>query len=125
MYNENEIELTAEEQAQLSALPREMPVGDLLEERIVRALRSNGQLGSMPATKRSPFRVALRIAAAIALFAGGVATGRYLIDGDTTRSASTTTPQNQVIQPQTTQPGLQAPPAGKVETIVAEREMWL
>jgi hypothetical protein len=121
MYNEDEVELTAEERSLLAALPREMAPGDLLEARVVKALKSEGHFGTV-APRRSPgLWTALRIAAAIALFAGGVATGRYLIVPDAPRSAAVPESVNRTndsVQPQ------RAAPA-KGEIVVAEREIWM
>jgi hypothetical protein len=80
MYD-NENELTAAERAAFDSLPRERVPGDLLEERVVGELRRRGLLGSS-GHRRLRFGNALRIAAAIALFAGGVATGRFLLAPD-------------------------------------------
>lgn len=123
MYNENEIELTDSERALLMNLPREMAPDDLLEERTVRALRDSGHFGSARRRPPSALSLVLRIAAAIALFAGGVATGRYLIQGESRESASTASPQ-QVTRPQTAAPQKISRPSGQ-ETVVAEREMWM
>ena len=124
MFNENEIDLTNDERIALAGLSREAPVGDLLEERTVRALRAAGHFGSMPG-KSSSLSLVLRIAAAIALFAGGVATGRYLIAGETPERASTASPQSTITEPTTTAPRIESHPASGRETIVAEREMWM
>jgi hypothetical protein len=123
MYNEDEIELNETERNALASLSRELTPGDLLEEKTVRALRDAGHFGS--AARRPPSRLSLvlRIAAALALFAGGVATGRYLIAGETQQSASTASPQ---IQPQTKAVPAAAPQRQSApETVVAEREMWM
>ena len=126
MYND-EIELTRDEIAALSALPREMQPSDLLEERVVRALRSEGHLGAVSGPKRNRgVWVALRIAAALALFAGGVATGHYLLGSDTQQSASVQAPATIVKDRDTTGPAPETRTVNrKNETIVAEREMWL
>ena len=120
MYNENEIELNDSERNALASLSRDMTPGDLLEERTVRALRDAGHFGS--AARRPPSRLSLvlRIAAALALFAGGVATGRYLIAGETQESASTASPQAKAATRTAATPRQSAP-----ETVVAEREMWM
>jgi hypothetical protein len=123
MYSENEIELTAEERALLGALPRTKQPSDLLEERVVGALRREGHLGSAPPRRRTSALVdVLRIAAAIALFAGGVATGRYLMAGDAPQSASAQQQQD-VAPPQNTRQVESSPANG--ETVVAEREIWM
>jgi hypothetical protein len=121
MYSEDEVELTAEERSMLAALPREMAPGDLLEARVVKALKSEGQFGAVSQRSGRGLWTALRIAAAVALFAGGVATGRYLIMPDTPRSAAVPEPANRTndsVQPQ------RATPA-QGETVVAEREIWM
>src|SRR5687768_2084211 len=126
MYNDDN-ELTRDEIAELSTLPREMQPSDLLEERVVRALRNDGHFGSAPRIRQSRgFGIALRIAAAIALFAGGVATGRYLLATDAPQSASATAPATIVRDRDTTVPNPETRTVNRnKETIVAEREMWL
>jgi hypothetical protein len=124
MFNENEIDLTEEERIALSGLSREMQVGDLLEQRTVIALRDAGHFGSKP-KKSSSLPMVLRIAAAIALFAGGVATGRYLVAGETRERASTESPQSTITEPKTAAPRIESRPASGRETVVAEREMWM
>ncbi len=123
MYNDNEFELTQDERAQLASLPREMPPGDLLEGKVIRALRREGYLGTAYRESRS-IGTAWKIAAALALFAGGVATGRYLLASDTPASASISAPSplNRDVQDSTPRAGKRSVPS---ETIVAEREMWL
>jgi hypothetical protein len=74
-------ELTPAEQAAFAALPREREPGRLLEERTVRSLRESGVLrGSAagPRRVRFPAWMSGAIAAGIALFLGGLATGQYL-----------------------------------------------
>lgn len=90
MYD-NENELTTAERAAFDSLPRERPPSDLLEERVVSELRNRGMLSG--ATRRGGrFGMAWRIAAAVALFAGGVATGRFILapeqSGSTARADS-------------------------------------
>ena len=70
MYSENEIELTAAETALLRGLSRELPPSDMLEERVVRALRKEGHLGSRSRPRNQRLMDVLKIAAAVALFAG-------------------------------------------------------
>jgi hypothetical protein len=62
--------LTPDERAALDALPREQAPGRLLEQRVVRALRDRGLL------RRA--RPAPAWLAAVALFAGGFATGQWI-----------------------------------------------
>jgi hypothetical protein len=83
-------ELTPEERAMFDALPREREPGRLLEERTVRALREHGLIRTgtaAPAVAEAPSRRAIRfpaawisgaMAAGIALFLGGLATGQYV-----------------------------------------------
>src|SRR5512141_419884 len=78
MFSENH-ELSEQERAAIAALPRELAPSDLLEERVVRALRSEGHLGRPAHPRNRWISPIVRIAAAIALFAGGVATGHYVL----------------------------------------------
>jgi hypothetical protein len=76
-------ELTPEEQAMFAALPRERAPGRLLEERTVRALRERGVIRPSAVDARRGLRfpaawVSGAIAAGVALFMGGLATGQYL-----------------------------------------------
>ena len=114
MYNDDE-ELTAGELEALAELPREMPPGDLLEERVVRALRREGHFSS--ARSRVRLNSAWRIAAAVALFTGGVATGRFLMAPDSPRAAATVSPVELGESTAT-----QVNRGGGVVTV---REMWL
>lgn len=73
-----EIDLTPVERAALEALPRERDPGRLVEERTVKALRARGLLygpGRL-GVRRLPW-LAAGVAAAVALFAGGVAVGQW------------------------------------------------
>ena len=121
MYSEDEVELTAEERSLLAALPREMAPGDLLEARVVRALKSEGHFGAVSRPRSRGLWTALRIAAAVALFAGGVATGRYLMMPDSPRSAAVPQPVNRTNE--SVEPQRATPAQG--ETVVAEREIWM
>jgi len=77
MFNDEELELTDAERASFSALPKERPVSDLLEGRVVNALKSRGILSR----RRSRFTtVALRSAAAVFIFAAGALTERFVVD---------------------------------------------
>lgn len=125
-YND-ENDLTRDEIAALSALPREMQPSDLLEERVVRALRTDGHFGAgIRAKQNRGFTVVLRTAAAIALFAGGVATGRYLLESDSSQRATVASPSTIAGDRDTTIP---VQPTRAVnrnkESVIAEREMWL
>jgi hypothetical protein len=75
-------ELTADERAQLAALPRERDPGRLLEERTVRALRERGLVHAPGKPRRiirfHPGWLTGAVAAGLALFLGGLATGQYL-----------------------------------------------
>ena len=120
MHSDEQIDLTAAEEALLAALPRESVPSDLLEERVVRALRNDGHFGSpRPSRSRGP-AIAVRIAAAAALFAGGVATGRVMMP-DRVQAASVTSPMETKIVPSAST----AIPVKENETVIAVREMWL
>jgi hypothetical protein len=99
-----------------------MAPSDILEERVVRALRKEGYLGDAVRPGNDRLMSVLRIAAAIALFAGGVAAGRYLITPDVPPSASVAQPGRSKI---TDTLPRNSRPAPATETIVAEREMWM
>jgi hypothetical protein len=124
MYSDDQ-ELNASEMAALAALPRELAPGDLLEERVVHALRSEGHLGASRKTGRRWLNTSLRIAAAAALFIGGVATGQYMMTRSAAQSADAAAlirQANELSYPQATQP---ARAVKSNEKVVAEREMWL
>ena len=125
MYNDDEIELTAEERAALASLPREMATSDLLEARVVRTLRESGHFGAARVRGGNAIATAWRTAAAVALFAGGVATGRYILASDLPESASITAPASNGRNARDTTPRTETRPAGQTERVVAEREMWL
>ncbi len=85
----DEIEWTPEERQALDRLAREQDPGELLEERTVATLRTEGLLGarqgtravpapstSYPARRSHPASWAAGVAAALALFFGGVALGQ-------------------------------------------------
>jgi hypothetical protein len=67
--------LTPDERAALDALPREQAPGRLLEQRVVRALRDRGLLRR---ARPAPAWLAAGLAASVALFAGGFATGQWI-----------------------------------------------
>jgi len=75
-------ELTPDEAAMFAALPRERDPGRLLEERTVRALRERGLVHAPGKPRRvirfHPGWLTGAVAAGIALFLGGLATGQYL-----------------------------------------------
>ena len=125
MYSEDQ-ELSAHELAALAALPRELSPGDRLEERVVRALRSEGHFGASGSISQTWMKLSLRIAAAAALFIGGVATGQYLMSRSEAQSADAAAlirQANELSSPATTPPAAQT--AKSNEKVVAEREMWL
>ena len=84
MHDRDDHELTAAERERFEALPREAMPSRLLEERIVSELHARGLLGThhvrRPAwrTMWGPFPIAAAAAAAIALFASGLAVGQWL-----------------------------------------------
>ena len=125
MYNDEKFELTETEAAALAALPREMEPGDLLEARVLRALRKEGHLGGTGLAAGRSASLALKIAAAIALFAGGVATGRFALASQAPASASITAPVTETRNAGKTAPRNNTRPVQNKETVVAEREMWL
>ena len=124
MYNDEPVELTLEERNALASLPREMNPGDLLEAKVVRALRNDGHFG-VAVPRRNTISLAWKIAAGLALFAGGVATGRYILASDKPQSASISAPASQNRDAQTLTPHTETRPVRHNETVVAEREMWL
>ena len=124
MYNDETVELTPEERNALASLPREMNPGDLLEGRVVRALRNEGHFGAA-VPRRNGLSLAWKIAAGLALFAGGVATGRYVLTSDVPQSASISAPASQNRDAQILTPRTEPRPVRHNETVVAEREMWL
>jgi len=91
--HEMDDELTPAERELFAALPRERDPGRLLEERTVRALRERGLVHApAPPAVAADARRRLRfpaawvpgaIAAGIALFLGGLATGQYLGENHT------------------------------------------
>jgi hypothetical protein len=125
MRNDDNLELTTEEASALASLPREMPVGDLLEARVMRALRNEGHFGSASVRTRRGLSVVWKIAAAIALFASGVAAGRYVLVSRTNQSASITAPDSLIQDRTAGVPRNAQRPVPHNETVVAEREMWL
>src|SRR5215218_235212 len=95
-HDEMDNELTPAERELFAALPREREPGRLLEERTVRALRERGLLQATQAPAHDARRrlrfpaawVSGAIAAGIALFLGGLATGQYLGARHTTQVLS-------------------------------------
>ena len=125
MSNDQNFELTREEASALAALPREMEPGDLLETRVLRALRDEGHFGGTQHRASRGVSLAWRIAAAITLFAGGVATGRYALASNAPRSASITAPVTETPSAGKSATRNDTRPVQQKETVVAEREMWL
>ncbi len=121
-YND-ENELTAGELELLATLPREKAPGDLLEERVVRALKKEGYLGAGIVPRRRGFGSAWKVAAAVALFAGGMATGRFVMMPDAPQSAAVAAPSTIMVRDTIPAKGMAVPVKG--EMIVAETELWL
>jgi hypothetical protein len=76
-------ELTPDERELFAALPRERDPGRLLEERTVRALRERGLVHAAGKPPRRVIRfhpgwLTGAVAAGLALFLGGLATGQYM-----------------------------------------------
>lgn len=63
---------------ELARLPRDAEPSDLAEERTVQTLRASGLLGPRARRRPAALRVALQLAAALTLFAGGLALGARL-----------------------------------------------
>lgn len=80
MHDRDEHELTAAEREAFESLPRERMPGRLLEERIVSELHARGLLG-VPQVRRHRWgmlRISAAAAAAVMLFASGLAVGQWL-----------------------------------------------
>lgn len=125
MYSDDNFELTREELAALASLPREMEPGDLLETKVMRALRSEGHFGGVSQQPRRGISLVWKIAAAITLFAGGVATGRYVLASKAPASASITAPVTGTRDAASGAVRDDTRPVPQKETVVAVREMWL
>jgi hypothetical protein len=100
MFNDEELELTDAERASFAALPKERPISDLLEGRVVNALKSRGILS--PSSQRvSRFTsIALRCAAAVFIFAAGALTERLVFDRqDTERVVKPSQVSNESAKP--------------------------
>jgi hypothetical protein len=120
MFNDEQIELTEEERAAFASLPREKVPGDLLEERVVRQLRSQGMFsnarGESPQRNRIAF-FALRAAAAVVLFAAGALSERFL---------SSRNDDNQVAPIPARSAEQKAVPAQRSEpSKLAQLELWI
>ena len=117
-------ELSEQERAAIAALPRELAPSDLLEERVVRALRQQGHFGTTVDPSRSWPRMALRVAAAVLLFVGGVATGKYMLT-QTPAAAPAAIKEASVPQSASQKIDNGTQQVKNKETVVAQREMWL
>jgi len=78
MTNETDSTLTPEERAAFAALPKTREPTRLMEERTVTALAEHGLLGREQQPRRRILAVAVGVAAAAALFVGGIAVGQWL-----------------------------------------------
>jgi len=78
MSHDRDIELTSEERAAFESLPREAASSDLLEERVVRALRSRRLLAPRRALWHRGTRLVAGLAASLTLFLGGTVFGQWL-----------------------------------------------
>ena len=125
MSNDHNFELTREEASALPALPREMEPGELLETRVLRALRDEGHFGGAQHRAGRSVSLAWKIAAGITLFAGGVATGRYALASNAPKSAFITAPVTETPSAGKSATRNETRPVQQKETVVAEREMWL
>jgi hypothetical protein len=120
MFNEEETDLTEDERTAFAALPRERVPGDLLEERVVRELRTAGMFSRSNAESRSRSRIAsfaLRAAAAVVLFAAGVLTERFF---SARTNESETAPISAKAVQQKPLPAQRAQPS-----TVAQLELWI
>jgi hypothetical protein len=126
MFNEDN-DLSEQERTMLAALPREMAPSDLLEERVVRALKNQGHFGTVARASRPWGRIALRAAAAVLLFVGGVATGKYMLAQPSPAVTTSAASSQQANVKPTEQPRVNsgAQSVKNNETVVAQREMWL
>jgi hypothetical protein len=80
MHDRDDEDLSTAEREAFEALPREAMPGRLLEERVVSELRARGHLGARHARHvgRGRLRIGAAAAAAVALFASGLALGQWL-----------------------------------------------
>jgi len=85
MFNDEEMELTETERVMFAALPKERPVSDLLEARVVGALKSRGILSPASRRRSRITTIALRTAAAVFIFAAGALTERLVFDRQETQ----------------------------------------
>ncbi len=124
MYSED-LELTDAERAALSALPREIVPSDLLEERVVHALRSEGHFGSGAKRQDRWMKTSLRIAAGLALFIGGVATGRYMMTSSESATPAAARAVSRPAEPAAIVPDRPSQQVKNTRTAVSVREQWL
>jgi len=80
MHDRSDEDLSATEQEAFAALPREVMPSRLLEERVVSELRARGILGARRARHATwgRMQITAAAAAAVALFASGLAVGQWL-----------------------------------------------
>src|SRR5258708_600353 len=80
MHDRSDEDLSATEREAFEALPREVMPSRLLEERVVSELRAHGYLGVRHARHAGwgGMRITAAAAAAVALFASGLAVGQML-----------------------------------------------
>jgi hypothetical protein len=78
MSHDRDTELTREERAAFASLPREAAPSDLLEERVVRALRTRHLLAPRRALWHRGTRLVAGLAASLTLFLGGTVFGQWL-----------------------------------------------
>ena len=115
MFNDEELDLSEDERAAFAALPRERAPGDLLEERVVRQLRTDGFFSRI--NRRNTMAVwALRAAAAVFIFAAGALTERAL--SNRSESAAPITPAR-AAETKT------APVQRSEPTKLAQLELWI
>src|SRR5690242_9263656 len=80
MHDRSDEDLSVTEREAYASLPREVMPSRLLEERVVSALRAKGYLGERHPrhTSWGGMRITAAAAAAVALFASGLAVGQWL-----------------------------------------------
>jgi hypothetical protein len=100
MSDEHDDEMTPELGAGIRGLPRELAPSDLLEERVVRALKTRSLLGPRRLGSRVS-RWAAAVAAALALFFSGLMVGQRLA---TKRAAEIQVPQTGTASGQAPKP---------------------
>jgi hypothetical protein len=98
MSDQRDDGLTDELKAGLRDLPRDLSPNDLLEERVVRALKTRGLLGPRRAWRQSVRWVAA-MAAALSLFFSGLIVGRLIAPQAMTAQVLAVTPKPQARLP--------------------------